>query len=124
MVSINVSQTLLQQVRAGKLRPLAVGAAARLESLPNVPTLAELGFAQANRSSVLGVFAPARTPAPVVQRLNAEINKLLAEPDVRKQLLEMGNVPTGGTTAAFVQGIAAESAENARIIRSAHIRLE
>lgn len=124
MVSINASQTLLQQVRAGKLRPLAVGAGARLESLPNVPTLAELGFAHANRSSVLGMFAPAHTPAAVTERLNAEVNKILAEPDVRKLLLEMGNVPTGGTTATFVQGIASESADNARIIKSANIRLE
>jgi len=124
MVSINASQTLLQQIRSGKLRPLAIGAAARMASLPDVPTLAELGFPQANRSSTLGAFAPARTPAPVIERLNAEINKILAQPDVRKLLLEMGNVPTGGTPAAFAQGIAAESADNARIIKAANIRLE
>jgi len=123
MVSINASQTLQQQIQAGKLRPLAVGANARLESLPQVPTLAELGFEPANRSSVLGMFVPAHTPAPIVERLNAEVNKILAEPEVRKLLLEMGNVPTGGTAAAFAQGIASESAGNARIIQSAHIQL-
>jgi len=124
MVSINASQTLLLQVRAGKLRPLAVGANARLEAMPDVPTLAELGFAQANRMTVLGMFVPAHTPAPVVARLNAEVNRLLAEPAVRKLLLDMDNVPSGGTTAEFEQSIASESADNARIIKSANIRLQ
>jgi tripartite-type tricarboxylate transporter receptor subunit TctC len=124
VVSANITQTLMQQIRTGKLRPLAVGADARLEALPDVPTFTELGIPKANRSSTLGLFAPARTPAAVVQRLNAEINKLLAQPDVHKQLIEMGNVPAGGSSAAFVQAIADESVSNAQIIKTANIRAE
>ena len=65
VLSTNASGAVMQHIQAGKLRPLAVGAPARLDALPAVPTLAELGFAAANLSSVFGVFAPAGTPAPV-----------------------------------------------------------
>ncbi len=124
VLSTNAGPTVAQHVRTGKLRPLAVGAPARLESLPGVPTLGELGFAAANQASVFGIFAPARVPAPVLARLNAEINRALAHPELRQRLVETGNVPTGGTASAFAQAIAAESAANARIVQSAHIRSE
>jgi tripartite-type tricarboxylate transporter receptor subunit TctC len=68
VLSINASGAVMQHIQAGKLRPLAVGAPARLDTLPAVPTLAELGFASANLSSLFGVFAPAGTPAPVLHR--------------------------------------------------------
>ena len=62
ILSINAGAAVMQHVKAGKLRPLAVGAPKRLDSLPEVPTLAELGYPRANLSSQFGVFAPARTP--------------------------------------------------------------
>jgi tripartite-type tricarboxylate transporter receptor subunit TctC len=124
VLSTNAGPTVAQHLRTGKLRPLAVGAPARLESLPTVPTLGELGFAAANQASVFGVFAPARTPAPVVGRLNAEINRALSQPDFRQRLVETGNVPTGGPASAFVRSIAAESEANARIVKAANIRSE
>jgi tripartite-type tricarboxylate transporter receptor subunit TctC len=89
-----------------------------------VPTLAELGFASANMSSLFGVFAPAGTPAPVLQRLNAEINKALALPDLRARLTASDNLPTGGSAADFARQIATESEHNARIIKTANIRAE
>jgi tripartite-type tricarboxylate transporter receptor subunit TctC len=89
-----------------------------------VPTLAELGFAPANLTSLFGVFAPAGTPAPVLDRLNAEINKALALPDVRVRLTGADNVPTGGSAAEFARQIAAESDNNARIIKAAGIKAE
>ncbi|MEH3085844.1 MAG: tripartite tricarboxylate transporter substrate binding protein [Xylophilus ampelinus] len=124
ILSTNAGPTVAQHIRAGKLRALAVGAPARLESLPNVPTLAELGFPAANQASVFGIFAPARTPGAVLQRLNLEINRALAEPGIRQRLVETGNVPTGGSAAAFAQAIAAESAANARIVQAARIQAE
>ncbi|KAF1048102.1 Bug family tripartite tricarboxylate transporter substrate binding protein [Xylophilus sp.] len=124
VLSTNASPALLQHVQAGRLRPLAVGAAARLESLPGVPTLAELGLPAANLSSLFGVLAPAQTPAAVIERLNAGINQALAQPDLRARLVASDNVPTGGTAAAFGRQIAAESQANARIIRAAGIRAE
>jgi tripartite-type tricarboxylate transporter receptor subunit TctC len=114
----------VQYVKAGRLKALAVGAPARIEALPDVPTLAELGFAQANLVSLFGIFAPAHIPAAVLARLNAEINKALQLPDIRQRLLASDNVPTGGSAATFARQIAAESDTNARIIKAANIRLE
>eukprot|EP01036_Dinobryon_divergens_P041340 gene41340-biopygen33106 len=109
-------------IQAGKLKPLAVGAPARLDSLPQVPTLAELGQPAANLSSLFGIYAPAQTPAAVLARINAEVNKALALPDIRSKLEATDNVPTGGTAAEFARQIAQESENNARIIRAAGIQ--
>ncbi len=124
ILSTNASAAVTQHIKAGKLRPLAVGAPARLDTLPEVPTLAELGYASANMTSLFGVFAPAGVPQPVLQRLNAEINKALALPDVRARLTGADNVPTGGSAADFGKQIATESDNNARIIRAANIKAE
>ena len=122
VLSVNAGPAVVQQIKAGKLRALAVGAPARLGALPGVPTLAELGYPAANLTSTFGIFAPAATPAAVLERLNAEIDKALAQPDVRTKLTAAGNVPTGGSAAAFGKQLAQESANNARIIEQAHIR--
>ena len=124
LLSVNTGPGLMQQVKAGKLRPLAVGAPARIDALPNVPTLAELGYPAANLTSVFGIFAPAALPQPILARLNAEINKALAVPQVRARLTGSDNVPTGGSAAEFAKQIAAESANNAQIIKAAGIRAE
>ena len=124
VLSVNSSSVIMQQIKAGKLRALAVGAPARLDALPAVPTLAELGYAPANLSSLFGLFAPAGVPAPVLARLNAEVNKAQALPDVRERLLSADNVPTGGTAAEFARQIAAESDNNLRVIRAAAIKAD
>lgn len=124
ILSTNASAAVTQHIKAGKLRALAVGAPARLDTLPDVPTLAELGHAGANLTSLFGVFAPAGVPQPVLQRLNAEINKALALPDIRARLTGSDNVHTGGSAADFGRQIAAESDNNARIIRAANIKAE
>jgi len=124
VLSVNTSPAIVQHVKAGKLRVLAVGAPARLDTLPGVPTLAELGYAAANLTSLFGVFAPAGTTAPVLERLNAEINKALAQPDLRARLTGADNVPTGGSAAEFAKQIALESENNARIVKAAGIRAE
>jgi tripartite-type tricarboxylate transporter receptor subunit TctC len=124
ILSTNASPAVMQHIKSGKLRALAVGAPARLDTLPDVPTLGELGHAAANLTSLFGVFAPAGVPQPVLQRLNAEINKALALPDIRARLTGSDNVPTGGSAADFGRQIAAESDNNARIIRAANIKAE
>ncbi len=124
ILSTNVGPAQMQYVQAGKFKPLAVGAPARLDGLPGVPTLAELGFARANLSSLFGIFAPGRTPESILARLNAEINKALQQPDIRNRLLGSDNVPTGGSAAEFARQIATESENNARIIKAAGIKAE
>jgi tripartite-type tricarboxylate transporter receptor subunit TctC len=124
VLSVNTGPTVSQHVKAGKLRVLAIGAPARLEAFPHTPTLAELGFPAANMTSLFGLFAPAGLPAGVVERMNAEVNKALAHPDLRARLVASDNVPTGGTAAEFARQIATESDNNARIIRAANIRAD
>jgi tripartite-type tricarboxylate transporter receptor subunit TctC len=124
VLSTNAGATLSQHIQGGKLRPLAVGAPARLESLPNVPTLAELGYPAANLSSLFGVFAPAGLPQPLAARYNAEINKALATPDLRAKLTATDNVPTGGAAADFAKAIAAEYEANGRVIKAAGIKAD
>jgi len=124
ILSTNASPTVMPHIKSGSLTPLAVGAPKRLDSLPKVPTLAELGYPAANSTSLFGIFAPAGTPKAVLDRLNAEINKALAEPDIQQRLKASDNVPTGGTAAAFAKQIAAESVENAKIIKAASIALQ
>jgi tripartite-type tricarboxylate transporter receptor subunit TctC len=124
VLSVNSSPAIVQHIRAGKLRALAVGAPARMESLPDVPTLAELGYPAANTTSTFGIFAPAGTPPATIERMNAEINKALAMPDVRAKFAAADNVPTGGTASAFAKQLALESEGNARIVQQAHIRAD
>lgn len=124
VLSTNAGATLSQHIQAGKLRPLAVGAPTRLESLPNVPTLAELGYPAANLSSLFGVFAPAGLPQPLAARYNAEINKALATPDLRAKLIATDNVPTGGAAADFAKAIAAEYEADGRVIKAAGIKAD
>lgn len=124
VLSTNAGPAVAQQIQAGKLRPLAVGAPQRVDGMPATPTLAELGLPAANLSSQFGLFAPGRLPAALLERLNAEVNKALAAPDLRNRLLTTGNVPTGGGAADFAREIAQESQANANIIRAANIRLD
>jgi tripartite-type tricarboxylate transporter receptor subunit TctC len=124
VMSTNASPVLTQHMQAGRLRPLAVGAPRRIESMASVPTLAELGYPKANLTSTFGIFAPGKTPPAIVNKLNAELNKALAEPEVRDRLLKGGEVPTGGTAAQFAKAIHDESVENARIVKEAGIKAD
>jgi tripartite-type tricarboxylate transporter receptor subunit TctC len=105
LLSTNVGALQLQHIKSGKFKPLAVGADKRVAVLPDVPTLAELGFAQANLVSLFGLFAPGGTPLPIVQRLNAEVNKALLLPEIRKRLEAVNNVPAIGDVASFARYI-------------------
>jgi tripartite-type tricarboxylate transporter receptor subunit TctC len=124
ILSVNSGPALTDNVRSGRLRPLAVGAPRRLESLPQVPTLAELGFPQANLSSHFGVFAPANLPLRLLDRLNGEINTALEAPLVRNRLLASENVPTGGTAREFARQVLAEAESTARIVKAVGIKSE
>lgn len=124
ILSTNAGPAVGEHIKAGKLRPLAVGAPKRLDSLPNVPTLAELGYARANLSSQFGIVAPGGLPKPVADKLNAQVNAILQLPEIRSRLVATDNVPTGGSAEAFAQQIAAESQANLRIIRAVGIKSE
>jgi tripartite-type tricarboxylate transporter receptor subunit TctC len=118
----NPSPALSGQIASGRLRLLAVAAPQRLASYANVPTLTELGFAAANLSSTFGIFAPGKTPAATVTRLNAAINQALELPDVRERLLRLENLPAVMSPAQFAQLLRSEHDANALIVRAANIR--
>jgi tripartite-type tricarboxylate transporter receptor subunit TctC len=77
---------VLTQIKAGKLRPLGVTSEDRIKQFPDVPTIAEAGIPGYEFTAWIGAFAPARTPAPVVNKLNAELRKVLADASVAEKL--------------------------------------
>jgi tripartite-type tricarboxylate transporter receptor subunit TctC len=110
-------------IRAGKLRALAVTSAARVEALPDVPTVGETvpGY-QAIATD--GVGAPIATPAPIVERLNTEINAGLNDPTIKTRFAELGGMAAPLSPAAFGQFITAETDKWAKVVKFANIRAE
>jgi tripartite-type tricarboxylate transporter receptor subunit TctC len=93
--------SVLQQIRNGKLRPLAVTSAKRVDDLPQTPTVAEAGYKGFDATTWFGFLAPAGTPKDILARLNTELNKALQQPDLHKRLAEQGADPAGGTPEQF-----------------------
>jgi tripartite-type tricarboxylate transporter receptor subunit TctC len=116
--------TLIPHIKSGKLRPLAVSSAQRVAVLPDVPTMAEAGLPGFETGTWYGVVAPAGTPAPVVDKLNREIGRIMALPDVAEKLAGMGLLAAPMTPAGFGDFIKSEIATYARIIKAANIKLD
>lgn len=116
------SPALIPHVRSGRLRALAVSSPQRIAALPDVPTVAESGVAGFEADQWYGVVAPAATPAAVVARLNAEINKALALPEVVQQLAVEGAVPMPGTPKAFAALIAREIPRWAEVVKAGNVK--
>ena len=93
--------TLIGHIKQGKLRPLAVTSARRVDDIPTVPTLNESGYKGFDAVTWFGLLAPAGTPKDVVARLNAEFNKALKVPELAKRLADEGADPVGGTPEQF-----------------------
>ena len=89
-----------------------------------MPTLAELGYPEANLTSLFGFYAPGSMPMENVQRFNAAVNQALADKDVREQLRKLDNVVSTGTPQQFAATIKKEFAANAKIVREANIKAE
>jgi tripartite-type tricarboxylate transporter receptor subunit TctC len=111
------SSTVLALVKSGRLRALAVTTASRLPSLPELPTVAESGLKGYETITWFGFVTPAKTQPEIVTRLNAEIAKVLALPDVRKQFGIQGIEVLGGTPEQFASYIRAEIEKWARVIK-------
>lgn len=113
----------IQQVRSGKLRPLGVTTATRLNVLPDVPAIGESvpGY---EASSWYGLIAPKDTPAEIVERLNKEINAILADPQVKARIADMGASPFGGSPAEFAKFLAEDTERWGKVIREANIKPE
>jgi tripartite-type tricarboxylate transporter receptor subunit TctC len=111
-------------IQAGKLRALGVTSATRASGLPAVPTMSEAGLAGFEIVSWQGVFAPAGTPAAIVERLSSDVNQIIREPEVRAKLLGLGLEPSTMTQPQFAAFQKAEVAKWAQLIKSANIRLD
>ena len=111
------SSTVLPHVKTGRLRALAVTTAARLPSLPELPTVAESGLKGYETITWFGFVAPAKTPQAIVARLNAEIVKVLALPEVRNPFAIQGIEVIGGTPEQFASYIRDEITKWAKVIR-------
>jgi len=118
------SSSVLPHVKTGRLRALAVTTAARLPSLPELPTVAESGLTGYETITWFGFVAPARTPPAVVTRLNAEIVKVLALPEVRNLFASQGIETLGGTPDHFASTIHDEIAKWAKVIRLSGAKAE
>ena len=116
--------TVLPHVRAGKLRALAVGDAARVPSLPDYPTISESGLTGYEAFSWAGVIAPAGTPTEVIKRVNAELGQILSQKAIVEQLGAEGTIPVPDTPEEFSAYIRSELVKWAAIVRLANIKPE
>ena len=116
--------TALPHIKAGKLRVIAVANETRSPIEPKVPTFAEAGFPNIVGYGWFGFVAPRGTPAAVVDRLSAETNAVLAEPDFKARMLELGLQPRGGTPAEFAAFIVRETRKWSEVIRVAAVKGE
>ena len=116
--------TLIGQIRNNKLRALAVTSAKRVDDLPNVPTINESGFKGFDAVTWFGLLAPAGTPKDVIARLNAEFNKALQNPDLRKRLGDEGADPAGGTAEQFAALIKDDIPRWGKVVKESGARVD
>ena len=118
------STPLISHYKAGTLRLLAQTTKTRSPSLPDVPTYEEAGMKGLVLDQWLGVFAPAGTPSDITDRLNSEIDKAVADPAVRKNLLDSAQEPIGGTADQFAQLVREDYAKFARLVKDLNIKAQ
>ena len=116
--------TLLGQIKQGKLRPLAVTSAKRVDDLPNVPTINESGYKGFDAVTWFGLLAPAGTPKDVIAKLNAEFNKALQQPELRKKLGDEGADPAGGTPEQFAALIKDEIPRWGKVVKESGAKID
>lgn len=116
--------TLLGQIKQGKLRPLAVSSAKRVDDLPGVPTINESGYRGFDAVTWFGLLAPAGTPKEVIVRLNAEFNKTLKDPELIKRLGDEGADAAGGTPEQFAALIRDEIPRWGKVVKDSGAKVD
>ena len=111
----------LALVQEGKLRPLAVSSLRRIRPLPDLPTVAELGYPDFDMNEWSGLYAPAATPAATVERIGDAARRALAEEAVRQRIEQIGGEPVGNETAEFADWLARRRTRMAELVRDARI---
>jgi len=123
-LNVDTLPTNLPHIRSGKLRALAVTTPARVEWLPEVPTVAESGFPGFDRKVWYMIVGPAGLPAPIAERWAAALNTALATPEIAQRLRDTGFMLGGGTPASAMALLRSENESNAAIARAANIRID
>jgi len=123
-MSFDTITPVLQQIKAGKLRALAVTTGKRSPALPDVPTLAEAGLPGFDQGSWFGILAPAKTPPEIVNKLNAEIVKILDMPDVQQKFADIGAQKVGNSPQEMAALIKHDTEKYASVVKQAAIRVE
>ncbi len=123
-MSFDTITPVLPHIKAGKLRALAVTTAKRSPSLPDVPTLDEAGLKGFDIGTWFGLLAPAGTPAPVIERISSEITRIVARPDFRKKLEDIGANPVGNSPAQMARQIKEDTERFAKLVRDARVTIE
>ena len=111
-------------IKGGKVRPLAVANATRLPQLPDVPTFAEIGLPSVQAAALVGMAAPAKTPASVIAALNKQVVAAINEPAVKQKLIDFGVEPVGNTPEQFQALINSESTRWHKLIKDLNITLD
>jgi len=120
----DTTSSAMGQIKAGRLRPLAVTTAKRSAELPDVPTLAESGVRGAEMSTWYGLFTTGGTPPAIVERLHNELAKTLALPDVRGRLTALAGEPGALSVREFTEMNRADYERSGRLIREAGIKID
>jgi tripartite-type tricarboxylate transporter receptor subunit TctC len=123
-MSFDTMPSAIGQIKAGKMRALAVTTPKRNPQLPNVPTMAESGLPQVEVTAWYGIYMPAATPKAVQQRVHDEVNKVLAMPETRTRLEAIGAEVTPMTQAEFIAFNNAEFKRYGDLIRKANIKVD
>jgi tripartite-type tricarboxylate transporter receptor subunit TctC len=123
-MSFDTITPVLAHIKAGKLRALAVTTAKRSPALPDVPTLDESGLKGFNLGTWFGLLAPAGTPAAVVERLSQEVARIVAKPEFRKKLEDIGADPIGNTPAQMAAQIKEDTERFAKLVKAANVTIE
>jgi len=113
---------LMPQIRGGTLRPIGVGSKRRASVLPDVPTLDEQGIKDVYADNWYALFAPAKTPAPVIARLNAAVNAVLKDPETAKKLIEAGADPAAGTPEELAAFLKSELERWGKVVKEKNIK--
>jgi tripartite-type tricarboxylate transporter receptor subunit TctC len=115
---------VIPHAKSGKLRALAVGSSVRSPFLPDVPTVAESGYPGFEAVGWIGLAAPAKTPDAILNKLNAEVVKILATQDTRDRLAGLGVTPVGDTRAQFTAFVRSEIAKWGKLIKDANVKAD
>ena len=121
---ISATQTAASAVNSGRLRALAVMSPERSAAFPETPTMKEAGFPQLEVETWYGSFAPSGTPAPVITKINAELNSVLQQADIREALARQGMIPRGGSPDRFGDMVRKELVRWARVVDQAKIKAD